>query len=322
MAGLTKFKRVAKKVLKDYVGLVESEALLIIADTENRQLALDTLEVSNKMCLDVFYAEITPRERDNKGFPDAVAEMMKYVDVVVSFTEKSFIFTSARREATKLGVRVAMFYKVNEDVIIRTMSADHNRIIKLTEAISEKLQGATNVMIISELGTEIKLPVKRRKILSGTGVIRNISEFGFMPAGEVFISPLEGRATGKIVVDGSISSIGKLRSPVTIDIKKGLAVKIHGKTDAKKLEKDLEEFDEDAYMLCKFGIGTHHLAKVTGIQNEDKLSLGTCNVAFGNNDHMGGKINSKSYIECVIENPTVYFDDVCILESGELKLEV
>jgi leucyl aminopeptidase (aminopeptidase T) len=320
MAGLSKYKRAAKKVLKDYMGLVESETLLIIADTENRNLALDMLEVASKMCMDVYYAEMTQRERDNKGFPEPIEEMMKGVDVIVSFTNKSFIFTGARREATKLGIRIGMFYAVNEDVIVRTMPADHNRIVKLTESVAEKLQGATNIMITTEKGTELKLPVKRRKILTGTGVLRNISEFGFMPSGEVFIAPLEGRVNGKIVVDGSISTIGVLNNPVTIDIKKGLADKITGKTAAKKLIKDLEEFDQDAYMLGKFGIGTNHMARISGVPNEDKLCLGTCCIAFGNNDHMGGKIDSKSYIECVIELPTIYFDDICILEHGNLMI--
>jgi len=320
MAGLTKYKRAAKKVLKDYMGLVESETLMIVADTDNRQIALDMVEVAEKMCMDVFYAEITPRERDNKGFPDPVADMMKGVDVIVSFTNKSFIFTGARREATKLGIRIGMFYAVNEDVIIRTMAADHNRIIKLTDAITEKLKGATNVVITSEKGTELKLPVKRRKILNGTGVIRNISEFGFMPSGEVFIAPLEGRVNGKLVVDGSISYVGVLKNPVTIDIKKGLLDKITGKTDAKKLIKELEEFNGESAMLGKFGIGTNHLARISGVPNEDKLCLSTINIAFGNNDHMGGKIDSKIYFECVIEHPTVYFDDICILENGELMI--
>lgn len=321
MAGLTKFKRVSKKILKDYMGLVESETLLIIADTENRNLALDTIEIARKMCLDVFYAEITERERDNKNFPQPVAEMMKNVDVIISFTNKSFIFTSARREATKLGIRIGMFYKVNEDVIVRTMSADHNRIQKLTDTIAEKLHGATNVMITTEKGTELKIPVKRRKILSSAGVLRNISEFGFIPSGEVFISPLEGRTNGKLIVDGSTTYTGKVRSDIKIDIGKGKAERITGKTDAKNLQKALEEHDDSAFMLCKFGIGTHHLAKISGVPNEDKLVLGTCNIAFGNNDHMGGKIDSKSYCECVIENPTVYFDDICILENGKLKIK-
>jgi leucyl aminopeptidase (aminopeptidase T) len=213
-----------------------------------------------------------------------------------------------------------MFYDMTEDAIIRTMLADHNRIVKLTEAVAEKLQGATNVIVTSEKGTELKLPVKRRKILTGTGVLRNISEFGFMPSGEVFIAPLEGRINGKLVVDGSISNVGVLKNPVTIEVKKGLADKITGKSDAKKLVKELEEFNGEVSMLGKFGIGTNHMARISGVPNEDKLCLGTINIAFGNNNHMGGKIDSKIYFECVVEHPTVYFDDICILQNGEIMV--
>jgi len=117
-----------------------------------------------------------------------------------------------------------------------------------------------------------------------------------------------------------LSNVGVLKNPVTIEVKKGLADKIIGKSEAKKLVKELEEFAGEESMLGKFGIGTNHMARISGVPNEDKLCLGTINIAFGNNDHMGGKIDSKIYFECVIEHPTVYFDDILILQNGEIMV--
>ena len=53
-----------------------------------------------------------------------------------------------------------------------------------------------------------------------------------MPAGEVFVAPLEGTANGTVIVDGSIANIGILEEPITITVKDGFADEIIGEAEA------------------------------------------------------------------------------------------
>ena len=71
--------------------------------------------------------------------------------------------------------------------------------------------------------------------------------------------------------------------------------------------------------VAELGIGTNYKAKIRGNILEDEKVLGTCHIAFGNNKHFGGKVDVPFHVDFVIQNPTIYSDDVLILKDGKLK---
>jgi leucyl aminopeptidase (aminopeptidase T) len=46
--------------------------------------------------------------------------------------------------------------------------------------------------------------------------------------------------------------------------------------------------------------------------------MGTIHIAFGNNISMGGNINVPSHLDGLIKKPTVFLDDVMIMDEGRL----
>ncbi len=313
-------KTAAEKALTDFLGLSPDESLLVVSDEEMRTIGMALFEAGKSLAMEAVYAEMSPRKIDGEEPPEPICDIMKQVDVVIAATAKSITHTDARREASKLGVRVATMPGISTSSMARCMTADYKEIIALTEKVYGSMKGTKVIHIITEAGTDITMPVKDRNIMKSTGVLRKIGESGNIPSGEVYVAPWEGKTNGKVVFDGSIAGIGLLKNPIEIEIKNGEVVKIDGKTEAKKLQKQFDEAGKDSMMVAEFGMGTNYKAKVAGDILEDEKTLGTIHIAFGNNLNMGGSIRAHSHFDCVVMKPTVYFDKKKIMEKGELLI--
>ncbi len=310
----------ARIALLDYLGVTSVESLLILADEPLREIGLIFFEVGKQVASEAFYCEIKPREVNGQEPPEQIALFMQEVDVVVAPTSKSITHTNARREASKLGVRIATMPGITKDTIIRCLSADANKILDTTEKVAKSLQNVSTVRITSELGTDLTLPIKGRQIIKSTGILRNIGEYGNLPSGEVYLAPWEKQSNGIVVFDGSIAGIGKLTNPVKVTVEDGYGVDFEGDEEAKQLYDMLKSIGHEAFAIGEFGIGTNYKATITGSILEDEKVLGTIHIAFGNNLTMGGKIKAKGHIDGIVTKPNVYFDDKLILKEGKLTI--
>ncbi|MGA2298381.1 MAG: aminopeptidase, partial [FCB group bacterium] len=196
--------------LKDYLGLSEDETLLVITDEEEKEIGMSLYEASKSLCAETIYLEMKSRSINGEEPPPPVANIMKEVDAVICPTSKSLTHTNARREASKLGVRVATMPGITIDTMVRCLTADHEKILSLTYSLAGKLKKTKLIRVTTKLGTDITFPIKGRMIISSTGVLRNIGDSGNLPSGEVYLAPLEDKTNGKIVIDGTMAGIGIL----------------------------------------------------------------------------------------------------------------
>ncbi len=321
MAGLTKLARAARSTLENFMGLQEDETLLVVADENRREIGMALYEAGKKIAAEAMYVEMQPREDDNEEPPEPIGDMMQKVDCVVCPTTKSIYKTYARREASKQGIRVGTIFNISKEAFERCMIADHTKIKAFSEVLIEKLKNVYTIRVIAEAGTDITMPVKRRRIHINTGLLRTIGESGNLPTGEIKMAPLETKSNGKIVIDGSMQGLGMLENPITFTIKKGYADRISGKSEAKDLSKSLSTIGRDARALGVIGIGLNDKAELQGEIEEDRIVLGTVHIGFGKNSKFGGKIVVDSYVEGVIKNPTLYFDDELIIEDGKVVID-
>lgn len=312
--------KASQKALQDFMGVSPDETLLILTDLQMRNIGRHLHEAALECCNEVFYIEIRPREINGQEPPEQIAEIMKSVDVVIIPTSKSLTHTNARREASKLGVRIGTMPNINEETMIRCLNAKYSKIIETTQLVADRLQGVETIRVTTKKGTDVTMPIKGRKIIASTGVLRNIGESGNIPSGEVYLAPLETLTSGKVVFDGSFASIGLLKEDITIEIEKGYATKISGGDQAKQLEAILSRAGHDAFAVGEFGIGTNYKAQLSGTILEDEKVLGTIHIAFGNNVSMGGKIRIASHLDGLVTKPTVYFDNEIVMKNGKLIL--
>jgi leucyl aminopeptidase (aminopeptidase T) len=311
-------QKAANTALTDYLGVSSDETVLIVCDEERREIGLALFDAAKKLCHEALYIEMKERKVNGYEPPEQIADLMRNVDVVICPTTRSLTHTEARRHASKLGVRVATMPGITEDTMIRCLSADHSKIIELTESVAEKLKKVSNIRVTTKLGTDVLMPIRNRRVLSSTGVLRKIGESGNLPSGEVYLAPWEDKTNGVVVFDGSFAGVGLLNDPIKIHIKDGFAVKIEGNDEAKHLIRLFEAAGKESKAVAEFGIGTNYKAKLCGEILEDEKVLGTIHIAFGNNISMGGKISVNSHLDGLVKKPTVYFDSEKVMENGKL----
>lgn len=304
--------------LRDCMGLKPEETLLIVSDETKREIALALHEAGKELGKESLLIEMKSREINGQEPPEQVAELMKKVDVVVCPTAKSLTHTNARREASKLGVRVGTMPGITVDSMVRCLNADYDRIVGLTDYLAQKLVGVSTIRVVTEKGTDVTMPVKDRMIIPSRGVLREKGEGGNLPSGEVYLAPWEDQTNGKLVVDGSMASVGMCETPITIEIVNGYAEKVTGGKEAEKLVELFEKSGREARAVAEFGIGTNYKAQLTGMILEDEKVFGTIHIAFGNNITMGGRISVSSHLDGLVKEPDVYFDKVLIMKKGKL----
>jgi leucyl aminopeptidase (aminopeptidase T) len=302
---------------KDCMAIKEHETVLVITDEPLRKIGYVLWEASKQLAAEAIIAEIIPRQSNGEEPPTAVTELMKMVDVVLIPTSMSLSHTDARREASGKGVRIATLPGITEETMIRTLTADYFKIAERSRKVADILNDGSAVRITTDRGTDIVLSIEGRVGFADTGLNHNPGDFSNLPAGEGYIAPVEGKSVGLIVFDGSMAGIGKLRDEIIkAEVIDGFASNIYGGDGAKKLLSIMKPLGKLAFNLAELGIGTNDKARITGSVLEDEKAIGTVHMAFGDNKSMGGSVKVASHLDGVIMNPSVYVDDVLILEEG------
>jgi leucyl aminopeptidase (aminopeptidase T) len=311
-------KKAALVAVRDCLAVKSGEQVLVITDEPKRTIGYALWEAAKELGAEAFLTEMLPRSSHGEEPPAPIAQLMGLVNVVLCPTTRSLTHTNARREASKKGVRIATLPGITEDMMIRTLSADYQRVAELSRKLAEILDAAQVIRVVSEKGTDITLPKSGRKAMADTGLYHNPGEMGNLPAGEAFLAPLEGQSNGVIVVDGAMAGVGIVKKPIRIVVENGYATEITGGPEADALKALMEPHGRDAFNVAEFGMGTNYKAKLTGQILEDEKVLGTVHIAFGDNVSMGGTVSVASHLDGLIKKPTVYVDDRMIMEKGKL----
>ena len=257
------------------------------------------------------------RELSGEEPPKAVADAMKAADIVVAPTAKSLTHTNARIHAAQAGTRVATMPGITEEMFTRgAMTADYGEVEKLTARITEMLTKAENARIEKE-GKVLNLKLSGREGIPSPGVYKEPGKCGNLPSGEAYIAPLEDGSDGEMIIDGSMVGIGKLDSPLSMVISEG---KLRSVTGEKKENLDILLQNSNNATLCELGIGTNEAAVLNGIILEDEKVYGTVHIAFGTNTSFGGTNKAQCHMDGIILKPTLYLDDILVMENGEFKV--
>ena len=303
----------AKIILEYCMSLKTNESCLIITDSKLKSIGnvlyKNSLNIAKKSKL---ILTTIPKSHGAEP-PKYVADEMLNYDVILMPTTKSLSHTKARENASKNGARIASMPGVTKEMVERALNVDFDKIREINKRLISKLKDKNKITIKTKNETNVSFFVQSRKWLSDDGIYTKKGAFGNLPAGEIFIAPIEEKTNGTIVVDASIGGIGKVDKTIKIDIKDGFIENIKGEKTAKVFSQLLE--NKLYKNVAELGIGTNYKAKITGNVLEDEKVAGTCHIAFGNNKHFGGKVDIPFHVDVVIKKPTVYADDVLIIEK-------
>ena len=317
---MDELKNASRIAINNCMAVKKGETVLIITDQPLRKIGYALWEAAKEETTEAILLEIIPRASNGEEPPFPVAEFMKNFDVILIPTSKSMTHTKARREACQKGARIATLPGILEETMKRTLSADYGKIAERCEKIANALKEGKKAKVTTPFGTDITLSLETRNWEVDNGLYHNPGNFGNLPAGEVYIAPLEGTANGTIVVDGAMAGLGIMKKAIKLIVKDGFVTEISGGKEAEQLEKLIEPFGKDARNVAELGIGTNDKAKICGSVLEDEKVMGTVHMAIGDNKSMGGVVSVPSHLDGILSKPTLEIDGKIIMKDGALKI--
>jgi len=311
----------AEMVVRTCLNIHKGETFLIISDTETEDIGKAIFYAGIEIGAETFLLVMKPRSRHGEEPPEVVGKIWESVDVYVAPTKFSLSHTQARRKATENGARGATMPGITKEIFCEAFSVDYMEIKKFNEKLKKILMDAKSVRVVTRRGTNVTFNIEGRMVFADDGILAKSGDFGNLPAGEVFVAPREGSTNGTVVIDGSIASIGKVRSPVVVTIEDGYVTHIEGGSEAEKLREMLESVGrKEAYNVAELGIGTNPSARIVGNILEDEKAGKTVHIAFGDNSTIGGKVHAGIHLDGVILDPTIIVDDRIVLENGNWRV--
>jgi 2,5-dihydroxypyridine 5,6-dioxygenase len=307
----------------DCGGVKEGETVLVSTDTNKIRIAEALAAAAYAVGATPIILMIPPVKTHGAQLPEPVVAAFREADVFLQPSTWSQTHTRARVEAIKAGRRGSTLCEVTEDALcVGAIEADYEECDRLGRKLGAVLAESQEVRITSSAGTDIRGEVKSRPVQYETGLFRKPGQFAAFPDSEINISPVEGTAEGKAVIDVSIMSVGiTLYDPVTLMIKQGKVVDIQGGMAARKFRETLEALEDDkAFNYAEFGIGLNPRARLAATNLEDLGRLGNCHCGIGSNFAIGGNVLAPNHHDAIFKDASVYFDGKMVLDKGCCKI--
>lgn len=298
-------RRVAQIVINKCLKISPGESLLIVCDDKLTGIAEVCYKVAKEKNIAVVLLKMRQRRLHGEEPPREIASALKVADAAILLTSMSLSHTKARKEASaKFGTRIVSLPGITPEIFKRSIDLDYSILKKRVDVIAKRLTLSKHLEIYTDSGTHLTMSTKNRRGFSDNGVYTTFGAFGNLPAGEACISPCEGTTEGTLVIDASAPLVGKLKHPIKIKIKRGLAQGI----PLPKIAKLIKPLGKRALNIAELGIGLNRKAKVTGNILEDEKSYGTAHLAIGANISFGGNVSCPCHLDFVFFNPTIIID--------------
>jgi leucyl aminopeptidase (aminopeptidase T) len=228
----------------------------------------------------------------------------------------------------------------------RTVDIDYALLKERADKICAILGASDTVRVTAPGGTDITIGLKGRKGFADNGDFSFPGAGGNLPAGEAYVSPELGTASGVIVYDGSIVlAKGEIliKDPIHCTVEKGHVTKIEGGEEARLLLDSVTQAEKNAVSMEKegklppgqgaiyaanarnigeLGIGLNPNAKITGKMLEDEKAFRTCHFAIGEN--YDDDAPCLIHLDGLVREPTITAvrngRSGLIEDKGELKI--
>jgi len=216
-------------------------------------------------------------------------------------------------------------FKKLDRIFWDTLDVDFHRLHAFNERMRKLMRGTRKIHIVGDR-TDLTLSVRGREFINDCGIVAK-EKIGYMnlPAGEIFIAPVETGANGTIYFDlPCMYHYGKQVEGVWFRFKNGKVVDY-------KIEKGLKDFEDvikhasgEKKTIAELGIGTNSHAKPTGgmIIVDEKI-LGTIHMAIGQNKLYGGRNEATihwDFFKTMGRGSRIYADRRVVMKDGKWLL--
>ena len=221
------------------------------------------------------------------------------------------------------GARYASMPLFDEHMFAGPMTVDWKGLSERTKKIARRVGRCDDIQVESPNGTFLTFSKRGREAKSDTGIITRPGQFSNLPAGEVYLAPLEGTARGKLVLEWAPTR--KMKSPVTLYVQKGLVRKIEGNEKYADILREKIAEKKENRNIAELGIGTNDKASRPDNILESEKIFGTIHIALGDNSSFGGTVTTSFHQDFVFFKPTITLiyksgQKRCLMKDGNLVI--
>jgi leucyl aminopeptidase (aminopeptidase T) len=286
-------------------GVREGERCLIITDTAADQEIVEALAATLRaLGATVVLGRGEPVELPGDEPPAPLSAAMGHADVIFELTSVFAGSSQARRDACADGARYLTVPGLSWTTLRPggPLAADFVACGETARALAEKIDAASEFHLTSERGTDLRGSFEGRKGRPLWGVADQPGGYAAPPDVEVGAAPVEGTASGTVVVDGSVLFLGpdQLPAPIELRFEDGQLADARGSEAWRLLDAVERSGDPLMRTLAEVSIGLNPLSRPGGSALELEGILGGAHVAVGNNVPYGGSVNARAHIDCVL----------------------
>jgi len=211
-------------------------------------------------------------------------------------------------------------YKKFLAAFANAVNVDYDKIKQTGLALFECLRKKEIIEITTPEGTDLTFSIKGRRVGIETGTLEECFSTGKecdveIPAGEVYVAPLENSAYGMLVID-EVRGFGIRK--LKMGFHKGRIASFEAEKGRASFKRSLDKAQGQKDRIAEFGMGINYGMKPIGLRIFDEKALGTVHVAIGNNVHLGGINEASIHIDFILHKPTVKADKGIIMEDGKV----
>lgn len=224
-------------------------------------------------------------------------------DVVVALANNSTSHTRFRFLVNAAGGRFASLPHFDPEMFFTSMRVDWHTLAERTKRLASAVNEAVEILVETPNGTRMRFGKAGRQAKGDDGLLTAPGSFGNLPAGEVYLAPLEGTSEGVMVLE--YGPTRKLASPLELVVQNGMVTDIRGDEPHRDwLESRFNESEKNRN-IAELGIGTNDRAtRPDNILEAEKI-LGTIHIALGDNSGFGGAVQTPFHEDYVFYRPSL-----------------
>lgn len=270
-------------------------------------------ELNQHKLLSVLLTKTATQNNLDQARQIVLSKRSEVADVVIAMANNSTSHTRFRHLVTAAGGRFASLPNFDPQMFFTSMSVDWQALSLRTNRLAAAVNEAVTLVISTPNGTHLSISKESRIARGDDGLLAVPGSFGNLPAGEVYLAPLEGTAEGMLVIE--YAPTRKLETPLRLTVSGGEVIAIEGDEPYREWLAAKFAASRKNRNIAELGIGTNDMASRPDNILEAEKILGTIHIALGDNSGFGGTVSTPFHEDYVFYRPTV----IAILADGNRK---
>jgi leucyl aminopeptidase (aminopeptidase T) len=289
-----------------------------LADTVDGMITIDFSEKPDLL------ADVDPQRKMTRARTmQAIEQKLQDRGVVQVHLGNDLYPTKARAE--RFGIPLEQLARIFWEGV----NTDYKALQATGTKLQKALAAGNTLHITAPNGTDLTVKITQRPVFVSDGVVsyddrtsRGPATTVWLPAGEVYVTPVPGTATGTFVADNFYYE-GKPIQGFTMQFENGTLKTFTAKSgDLAALKKAYEAAPtgKDQFAAIDFGINPNIIAP-PGSRMTTWVGAGTISVGFGGNKWAGGDNTTPFDVFAHLTNGTCTVDGAKIIDNGNLVMK-